>query len=248
VSGQDAFRSGVRERAAGPSDALDPAGLGARPDDAPADPQRDCPPGDAEQVARLILLRRLEAGPRTRGELAQALARRGVPDDAAKRVLDRFVEVGLIDDPLFARMWVQSRLAGRHLSRRALRQELAQRGVPVEDIDAALTDVSDEQERAAALEFARRRARATVGLPRPVRVRRMAGALARRGYPPGLAHWAVREALAQEVSAGETSAPQHPTEDDATDEDPTGVAWGGEEAWESPSPAADLRAAPARAD
>ena len=32
----------------------------------------------------------------------------GVPDDAATAVLDRFGEVGLIDDAAFARMWVLS--------------------------------------------------------------------------------------------------------------------------------------------
>ena len=50
----------------------------------------------------MICLRLLDQRARSRAELADALRRRGVPDDAATRVLDRFVEVGLIDDAALA--------------------------------------------------------------------------------------------------------------------------------------------------
>src|SRR5262249_23857501 len=59
-------------------------------------------PGDPESVARAICLRLLAQRARTRAELAQALRRRGVPDGAAGSVLDRFAEVGLIDDAALA--------------------------------------------------------------------------------------------------------------------------------------------------
>src|SRR5215467_1383176 len=58
---------------------------------------------DPEAVARQICLRLLSAAPRTKAQLADALRRRGVPDDAAANVLERFAEVKLIDDELFAR-------------------------------------------------------------------------------------------------------------------------------------------------
>lgn len=161
----------------------------------PDDPVRQDPAADPEQVARLILLRQLEVGPRTRAQLASTLAARGVPDDAAVRVLDRFEEVGLIDDETFARLWVESRQAGRLLARRALRQELRQRGVAAETVDSALQDVSDDQEREAARALVRRRARGMAALPRPVQVRRLAGALARKGYPAGLSHAVIRDVL-----------------------------------------------------
>ena len=64
---------------------------------------------DPEQVARTILLRRLSVAPRTRRELADDLRKRGIPDDVSARVLDRFEEVGLVDDTEFARMWAVSR-------------------------------------------------------------------------------------------------------------------------------------------
>src|SRR3954454_1475307 len=87
------------------------------------------PDVDPESVARAIALRMLERQPRTRAELARGMARRGVPADVAAAVLDRFTEVGLVDDEAFASAWVESRHAGRGLGRRALTAELRRRGV-----------------------------------------------------------------------------------------------------------------------
>ena len=85
--------------------------------------------GDPESVARGICLRALTGAPKTRKQLADLLAKRDVPEDAAEAVLDRFTEVGLIDDAAFARAWVSSRQAGRGLARRALSAELRAKGV-----------------------------------------------------------------------------------------------------------------------
>jgi len=114
------------------------------PDPAVADPDqpdqhdpRDRP-ADPEAVARQVCLQMLTAAPRTRAQLASALARRGVPQDAADAVLDRFTDVKLIDDAMFARAWVDSRHYGRGLSRRALAAELRQRGVAAPEIQSAV--------------------------------------------------------------------------------------------------------------
>ena len=156
----------------------------------------DDPQADPEQVARTILLRRLEAAPRTRAQLASTLRERGVPDEVAARVLDRFEEVGLVDDRLFARMWVDSRQAGRGLSVRALRSELRTRGVAEEVIAEAVSAVAPDDERSAARAVAVRKARSVTGLPRLTQMRRISGALARKGYGPGLTAEVVREVLA----------------------------------------------------
>ena len=63
--------------------------------------------------------------PRTRKELAEGLRRRGIPDEVADRVLDRFSDVGLVDDAAFANAWVTSRHRGRGLASRLLRHALA---------------------------------------------------------------------------------------------------------------------------
>ncbi|MDR2988209.1 MAG: recombination regulator RecX [Nocardiopsaceae bacterium] len=156
---------------------------------------------DPEAVARLICLRQLTAAPRTRAQLAQTLRRRGVPDDAAEAVLSRFTEVGLIDDAMFANAWVESRHHGRGLGRRALAAELNQRGVDREDIREAVAKLSPETELATARALVERRLSSTASLPAQVRVRRLVGMLARKGYPAGLAFRVVREAVDQETQS-----------------------------------------------
>ena len=54
----------------------------------PPDPVADGPAADPESVARKILLDQLTGQARTRSELATKLAKRGVPDDVAKRLID----------------------------------------------------------------------------------------------------------------------------------------------------------------
>jgi regulatory protein len=174
------------------------SGVGADPEaSAGPDPLADAGAGP-EAAARQICLRMLASAPRTRAQLAGALERRGVPDEAAEAVLGRFAEVGLIDDATFANAWVESRHYGRGLSGRALAAELRTRGVPADDIRAAVDGLSPEQEVETARGLVERRLAATRGEPAPTRVRRLIGVLARKGYSQGLAYRLVREALDQE--------------------------------------------------
>jgi regulatory protein len=154
------------------------------------------PTADPESVARAIVLRKLTMAPRTRAQLADDLRSRDVPEDVATRVLDRFSEVGLVDDEAFAQAWVRSRHAGRGLSRRALAHELRHRGVDDETVAEAVDVIGPDEERAAARDLVARRLPSTRGLPYEARVRRLAGMLARKGYSSGVALGVVREALA----------------------------------------------------
>ena len=140
----------------------------------------------------------LTAAPRTRAELAAALRRRGVPEETAEAVLGRFSEVRLIDDAAFAAAWVESRHHGRGLARRALAAELRQRGVPRDDIRAAIGGLDPRQEIATARDLVERRLASTMGQPLATRIRRLTGLLARKGYSAAIAYRVVREALEQE--------------------------------------------------
>ena len=155
-------------------------------------------PSDPLEQARQICLNQLEHAPRTRAELAARLRTKGIADDVAEQVLSRFTEVGMIDDDLFAQMWVTSRHRGRGLARRALTQELRRKGVDDEAVSQALATLDPEQELATARALVDRRLRTTTGLTPEARVRRLAGMLARKGYPAGLAFRVVKEALAAE--------------------------------------------------
>lgn len=148
-----------------------------------------------EAVARQICLRLLTAAPRTRAQLATALRRRGVPADAAEEVLSRFADVGLIDDALFARSWVESRHHGRGLARRALAAELRHRGVAADEVREAVAALGPDEEIATARRLVDRKLAATRGQPPATRTRRLVAALARKGYPAPLAFRVVREAL-----------------------------------------------------
>jgi regulatory protein len=165
----------------------------------PADGE-EAPPADPEQAARAICLRLLTGQPRTRAELAAALQKRGIPDDAAEAVLDRFGEVGLIDDAAFAEAWVSSRHRGRGLASRALRLELHRRGVAAETVQDALGTLDDETQENTARSLVRRRLAATRTLAPEVRMRRLLGMLARKGYPAGLAARVIREEIGAELS------------------------------------------------
>ena len=153
------------------------------------------PGTEAESAARAICLRMLTSGPRTRAQLAAGLARRGVSEDVAERLLARFEEVGLIDDAAFAAAWVESRHVGRGMGRRALAHDLRSRGVEDRLVDEAVAGLSRERELTMARQLVAKRLPATRGLDTHIRVRRLAGMLARRGYPSGVALSVVREAL-----------------------------------------------------
>jgi regulatory protein len=156
------------------------------------------PPRDPEAAARAICLRLITVEPRTRSQLAQALQRKQIPDAIADGILDRFTEVGLIDDQAFARAWVESRHHSRGLSRRALSTELRRRGVADDDVRDAVETLDPDQEVATARQLVDRKLRSTRGQPPDARARRLVGVLARKGYGPALAYRIVREALEAE--------------------------------------------------
>jgi regulatory protein len=180
-------RRGARRPAATAGD--DPL----NPDVAPGPPEDEL--GDPESAARGICLRALTGAPKTRQQLADLLEQRGIPEDAAETVLDRFTEVGLIDDAAYARAWVSSRQAGRGLARRALSAELRAKGIEPEIAAEAVEAVGDDDEREAARRLVDRKVGAMRRLDRPTATRRLMGMLARKGYNGGLAAAVVREAL-----------------------------------------------------
>lgn len=180
------------------------ADLGELVDEAP---DGETPEDGAEQrddpyaVARAIVLRQLTNAPKTREQLRQALARKGCPPDVAESVLDRMTEVGLVDDAAYAEMLVRSKQAGAGLARRALAHQLRTKGVDDDTAAAVLDDVDPAQERRRARELVDKRLRTLHGLDVTVQTRRLAGMLARKGYPGDVAYAVIRDALAD--------APEH---------------------------------------
>jgi regulatory protein len=165
--------------------------------------EKPAEPADPESQARQICLNQLSYAPKTRSQLREALIKREIPEDIADEVLGRFAEVGLIDDAAFAKAWVESRHYGKGLAGRALKAELRRRGVDNDDIDEAVAAIDPDSEAETARRLVDRKLSSTRGLPTDTRTRRLAGMLARKGYPAGLAFRVIREALDAEGVAGE---------------------------------------------
>ena len=163
----------------------------------PPDPVAQGPDADPESVARKILLDQLTGQARSRQELADRLARKDVPDEIAARLLDRFEEVGLVDDEAFARSWIASRQPGKGLARRALAQELRRKGVDDEVAREALDEIDPDDEEAAARALVRKKLRSLSRVDETTATRRLVGMLARKGYGSGLAFAVVRDELAR---------------------------------------------------
>lgn len=170
-----------------------------RPAPPPDDTVAKGPEADPESVARTILLDQLSGRARSRQELADKLDAKNVPHEIAAKLLDRFEEVGLIDDEAFARTWVSQRGAGgtsRSLARRALAQELRRKGVADEVAGTVLDEVDPFAEEEAARVLVRKKLRTLSRVDDITATRRLVGLLARKGYPSGLAFSVVREELA----------------------------------------------------
>lgn len=166
------------------------------------------PVADPESVARTIVLTKLTTRARSRQELADALAQRGVPYDVATRVLDRFGEIGLVDDAAFAKTWVECRQASRGLSRRALALELQRKGVDSAVAAESLDGIDETTEYVAARRLVDKKLRSTRTSERNAQWRQLVGLLARRGYSSTLSMRVVAEALSAEEAPGGTNEPE----------------------------------------
>ncbi len=154
-------------------------------------------------MARTILLDQLTGRARSRRELADKLASRNVPTDIATRLLDRFEEVGLIDDEAFARAWVSGRQSAKGVAPRALAQELRRKGID----DEVAREALDEVDPADVEEAARRLVRKKLRSGEPRRRRHRHPSPGRHARPQGLrlrlAFSVVKSELATLVAAAE---------------------------------------------
>ncbi|MDO5492765.1 MAG: regulatory protein RecX [Nesterenkonia sp.] len=155
-------------------------------------------------AARQLVLRKLTGSAKSRHQLAEALREKEFEEPVIAEVLDRMQDVGLVDDASFAQTWVRTRHETKGLGARALRRELQDRGVPEADVEAALDQLTSEDEDSAARELLDRRLGETT-IPagngaeerreREKHMRRLVAMLGRRGHSPAAAMRLVREAL-----------------------------------------------------
>ena len=164
---------------------------------------------EAKSPVRKRALGLLDQRARSREELLGRLIKAEFETALVDEVLDDLAASGLINDTAFASEWVRQRAARRGKSARALDMELRDKGVGSADRAAALEQITDDEERIArgvAEKAARKVKRAPEDRAEYDKfLRRIVGALARRGFNQGLAMRLGREALDERIAECESA-------------------------------------------
>lgn len=153
----------------------------------------------------------LDQRARSREELRSRLVKAEFEPKLIDEVLDDLAASGLLNDAQFASEWVCQRAARRGKSARALDMELRDKGVGGADRAAALEQISEDDEERTARDVAEKAARKVKAAPSDraeydKQLRRIVGALARRGFNRSMALRIGREALDERVAGlGECS-------------------------------------------
>jgi len=124
------------------------------------------------------------------------LIAQGFDQDTIEETIQKGEAAGLLDDRLFAKLWVEDRLLYHPLSRRAITQELAEKGIAPEIANEILGErYPPEKEKEIALKLAQTRLARYENLDRDRRIRRTVVFLTRRGFNISLATRVVRAAI-----------------------------------------------------
>lgn len=150
---------------------------------------------EAADAAKQVLLRRLSHAPRTRKELAKDLKDKDISDEVANVALDRFEEVGLINDQALASSYVSSQHERKGLGKNALRQQLRAKGISDDMALEAISQISDDQEFQAAFALACKKIRSLQRDDAKTQLRKIVGVLARKGYSSNLAFRVAKEVI-----------------------------------------------------
>lgn len=131
----------------------------------------------------------LEVRSRSVAEVRRRLTNAGYRSELIEGAIARLTDLGILDDDVFVRAWIESRDRARPRGERAIRDELRLKGVDREVVDAALAERRDEQqgahERAASERLIARHRRSLERVADPRQRRQRAYALlARNGFDP----------------------------------------------------------------
>jgi len=136
---------------------------------------------DDVAAAKAVATRQLAYRARSTAELRKTLTDRGFADAAIAEVVERFLELGYLNDEDFARRWIASRDQIAPRGARLLRQELRQKGIEADLAEQTLIE-ADLDDLETARQLAERRMDRLRDLPQDTARRRLAGYLERRGF------------------------------------------------------------------
>ncbi len=135
---------------------------------------------DEAEKAKKSALRLISRRPRSVVEVERSLRKNKYDDLIIEEVLNRLIEVELLDDAAFAAYWIEQRETFKPRSHLALRQELMQKGVSRAVVDAAVGQVDES---AAARRAAIKQARRWTHLPDEEYRDKLGRYLQRLGFP-----------------------------------------------------------------
>ncbi|MDO8662833.1 MAG: regulatory protein RecX [Candidatus Omnitrophota bacterium] len=133
----------------------------------------------ARNYAFLLLKFRL----RSENELAQRLRLKKISEETIQEVISFLKEKKFIDDHVFAKAWLDSRLK-RPLGLRRIKQELGQKGVDKKIIEQEAAKLKDYSESQTVLGLAKERLNRLKGVEPDCAKRRLYAFLLRRGFSP----------------------------------------------------------------
>jgi len=168
------------------------------------DQPRSLSPEKQESRARNVLLHQLARSAKSTSQLRKILEQREIDSEIAEKVIERFTEVGLIDDAAYAETIVNSRRNYKGLAKSAIKRELNEKGVSQELVEEAISGITAEDDFESAKQLATRRFRQMAHLDKEVRTRRLAGYLQRKGYGSNSVFAAIKfaeEAYLEEVAS-----------------------------------------------
>ena len=142
-----------------------------------------------------VVMRRLNAAPRSRGELSKYLMAKAFEPTLIEKVLDRVSSMGYIDDVAFAQEWVRSRHRSRGLASSVLKRELINKDIDLQVIEGALEQLTAADSSERAYELAAKKYRSLMSVDHAVAVRRIASLLQRKGYPPATCFQIAKETV-----------------------------------------------------
>ncbi len=119
---------------------------------------------------------------RTRAELKDRLAERGIDEAAVEDAMDKLASYGYVDDAAFAGEYVRSAMQTGRWGRKAVEYRLKDKGIEPNVIDEALKEYTEEDEK----RIARKQLQAAAGRLKGVEARKARqkeyAALARHGF------------------------------------------------------------------
>jgi len=143
--------------------------------------------------AKQTVFRLFRFRPRSEKEIAERLRKKEIPEDTIKKTILYLKRSELIDDRMFAKGWISSRLKKPFgLSR--IRFELKQKGIKDEILSEEMENaVQDYSEIDAVLDLAQRRLRKYGHLEKIKAKQRLYNYLVRRGFKIGTIYKAIKE-------------------------------------------------------